>query len=480
MRRSVVNYVASDKSASRPWLLAALVLAFAAICACGPAGTGHESPPNVILLVVDTLRQEHLGAYGYPRDTTPNLDRLIAEGVRFENAISPSSWSAPAHISMVTGERPYNHRVFGWGDSIRPEVTPLAASMKAEGYRTGLFASHKALAELIGRIKEGYDRAFVLDKSQDVRVIQEAREWILKQPSKYFAHLILMTPHGPYAHYPEEFNTRYFRDTPPGGEEVFPFTDRPWIGRDAIPKSIRLQSRNDVGYYVNRYDRCLRFLDQLIGELVDALEEEGKLDNTLLIVTSDHGESFGDHDYFAHEYQLYDTLVRVPMFVRYPERVPPGQVWREQAQLVDIVPTILGFVGSEVDDRMDGEDLSSFLVKETRPQSRRAAVGSYRFRKEMRFFVRTDRYKLIYDAITNTEELYDLQSDPREVRDLLKAGPEDFPAAEFEKIRKLMDELVSQHRALDLPTTPAALSPELIKELRSLGYLGEGETEIDR
>jgi arylsulfatase A-like enzyme len=434
----------------------------------------------VILLVVDTLRREHLGGYGYQRDTTPNLDRLIAEGVRFENMISPSSWSAPAHTSMVTGELPYNHRVLGWGDSIRPGIAPLAVSMKAVGYRTGLFSSHKALAEGVGRINEGFDHASVRDKTQDIRVVQEAREWILEQPSKFFAQLILMTPHGPYVNYPEEFDTRYFLETPPGGEEVFPFSDRPWVGRGAIPKSIQLQDRNDVGYYVNRYDRCLRFVDQLIGELVDALEEAGKLDNTLLVMTSDHGESFGEHDHFAHEYQLYDTLIRVPMFVRYPERVPPGQVWREQAQLVDIVPTILGFVGFPVSVRMDGEDLSSFLVKETRPESRRAAVGSYRFREGMRFFVRTDRYKLIYDAIAGTEELYDLRSDPREARNLLKTAREGFPAAEFEEIQELMDELVNQHRSLDLPKTPEALSPELIKELRALGYLGEGETEIDR
>jgi arylsulfatase A-like enzyme len=441
-----------------------------------------DAAPNVVLLVVDTLAQKRMSGYGYARETTPNLDRLIREGVRFDTAISSSPWSPPSHSSIVSGLLPFNHGVIGWQDRLAETAPPLAVYVQDLGYRTGLFSTHKSLAGGVHGITAGIDHEFV-EGLGDRRVLEAAAAWMEEQGEPFFAHVIVTSPHAPYQEYPPEYDDLYFLDVPPGGEKTYPFVDSRHTGAGGIPKSMRMGDHDNVGFYVNRYDRGLRYVDSLIGDFVSRLQAQGKLSNTLLVVTSDHGESLGEHDYFAHEVQLYDTLIRVPLIFWYPGRLAGGAVWEEQVELVDLTPTILGFLGQTAPAHLDGIDLSTHLLRGTRPGPGRVAFASYTWRRSRHFMARSDTHKLIYKK-GGGEEFYDLVADPDEVNDLLVAGAQGLEAADavtaYTDLGRSMKTLLEAHASLKrgLPAVP--LSDELIEELRALGYLADDATSFER
>jgi arylsulfatase A-like enzyme len=246
---------------------------------------------------------------------------------------------------------------------------------------------------------------------------------------------------------------------------------------------MRIGDHYTVGFYVNRYDRGLRYVDSLIGDFVKRLQAAGRLSNTLLVVTSDHGESLGEHDFFGHEVQLYDTLVRVPLVFWYPARLPGGAVWTEPVQLADLAPTILGFLGQTPPGNLDGMDLSSHLLHGTRPRDERVALGSYEFRKQRRFMARSADYKLIVTK-GKGEELYDLVADPGETHDLLRGGVEGLPSADakaaYAELLASVNGMVEVEAARKRGGPLAPLSDELAEQLRALGYLGEDETGFER
>jgi arylsulfatase A-like enzyme len=445
----------------------------------GNAAAAVTDPPNVLLVVIDTLRREHVSGYGYERETTPTLDRLLSEGVRFDHAIAHSSWSAPSHCSITTGTLPAKHRVFTWGDSLAEVAVPLAVPLREKGYRTGLFSAHRALSKGVEGIDAGMDEVVVKNRQKDDEVLESAAKWICKGSGRFLAQVILMTPHAPYIHYPEEMDSQYFADQPEGGDRTFPFAEEKWVGKGGIPVSVRIDDHNTVGYYVNRYDRGLRHLDALFDQFLEQLRSAGKLENTLLLVTSDHGESFGEHDYFAHEYQLYDTLIRVPLLLWYPGVVPAASVRQEQVQLIDLVPTVLAFTGIEHSAHHDGIEWRTALLSGA-PLQERTAVASYRFRGERRFMVRTQRYKLIHDSVQNTEEVYDLQSDPGETRNLLSDSATPPESATLKSLRQEMANLLAIHDQVERNKGEDPLAEDVVRELQALGYVGDDPTELER
>jgi arylsulfatase A-like enzyme len=198
------------------------------------------------------------------------------------------------------------------------------------------------------------------------------------------------------------------------------------------------------------------------------MQAEGFLENTIVVITADHGEGLGDHGSFAHELYLYDFLVRVPLIIYYPEAIPGGQQWRRQVSLADIVPTTLGLSGIPVPEDMDGRDLSRWLVSGTRPDDSRLLTGTYRWRGYDRYMVRSDRYKLIYDIKDEREEFYDLVADPTESSNLIGAQ---LPVDEYETLRAELDQLITRHEAIDPERVDKPANAELMEKLRSLGYI---------
>lgn len=455
-------------------LLLAVLLAGVPGCGDRPAGEAMPSLPlpDVVLIVIDTLRADHLSGYGYERETTPFLDRLMASGVRCEQAISPSSWSAPSHTTIITGTAPHHHQVMNWGHSIAAGVDPLAKHLKARGYATGLFSTHLSLHKSVGRIQEGCDQVEVFANEEDARALQRASEWILQAPSPFFAYICLMTPHAPYVHYPPEYDAEYF--PPEAGREPrnFPFVQEDWVGEGGIPRSVRIGQHQDAGYYIDRYDRCIRYTDELIGRFHADLAGQGRGANLLTVVTSDHGEGFGEHDTFAHELYLYDFLVRVPLLFHHPTRIIGGRTLGSQVGLADIVPTILGLVGAVPPAALDGQDLTPWL-EAARPYSEdRLLTGSYRCRGFDRYMVRSNRHKLLLDRVQEREELYDLASDPGERFNLLeRPGHVRTPAEKA--LREELEELLRAHARMPAERVSVPLEDDVLAELKALGYLPE-------
>ncbi len=445
-----------------------------AVVALVLAGCGSATAPlpNVILIVVDTLRADHVSGYGYHRETTPTLDRLIRGGVRFDAAVAHTSWSAPSHTTIITGALPIRHRIHAWGDALPESIAPLAVQLKQLGFATGLFSTHRILHGTIRGITRGIDAVLVRSTGEEEEVLRRAGDWALQQREPFFLYVVPTAPHAPYDNYPPEYDRTYFTDMPPGGERTYEFGEQRWVGQGVIPGSVRVGEHRELGYYINRYDRGVRYTDELIGRFLDRIEKRGRLKNTLLIVTADHGEGLGDHDAFAHELFLYDFLVRVPLIVHFPEAVPAGQVWRDQVQLVDIVPTILGFLGAAAPGWAEGVDLSRHLTRQTRPEGDRFLRATYLARGYHRFMVRTTDYKLIYDADDRTTEFYHLASDPAEERNLaaatLPAAHRSAYAAHLAELQRVME----SYAGFDSERRPApSLSPEMIAELRAMGYV---------
>ena len=430
-----------------------------ALLVLGLLGSGCGAPErsDVLVIVVDTLRANHLHAYGYPRETTPHLDRLAAAGVRFDVAIATSSWSAPSHPSIMTGLSPDRHGVLGWNDSIDPAAVTLAERLGERGYATGIFSSHGGLRKAVGEFNRGFQTSFGTSRKHDDRTLDRALAWIRGAESPWYAHVILMTMHAPYERYPEEFDRTLFTDLPPAGDRVFP----------EVHHTVRIGDHLNSAYYINRYDRSLRHLDALVGSFLEALHDEGRLRNAHVVVTSDHGESFGDHGGFGHSAELYDTLVRVPLLLVGPG-VPPGLVWREPVSTLDIVPTLHGLAGLAVPAGLEGIDLSPHLRSGTRPDPRLllAMLGHNRFGTTM---VRGTRYKLIRYK-RRGEELYDLHADPGEQHNRIgDASPE--VARVLAVLRPALDHLgTAEDRAADVARP---LSDDAAQTLKALGYLAD-------
>lgn len=453
-----------------PRALLALLPWLALLAACGP------TPPNVLVIVLDTLRADHVGAYGYPRDTTPNLDRVISQGARFDAAIAPSSWSAPSHLSITTGLQPTRHHVFHWGHRVPDSVVTLAERLAAAGFGTGLFTSHGGLRHGVANFHRGFGEHFGKSRDDDPEVLDAAATWIDAQAEPWYAHVILMSMHGHYDQYPPEWNEQVFTDVPPGGERTFPFLESKFDGTGGIPSYLRMGDHQDAGEYVNRYDRALRRVDALLGAFFARLAEAGVLDDTLVVLTADHGESLGDHDHFGHGGLLYDHLVRVPLALRLPGRVPAGATWSDPVELADIVPTVLGFVGLPPADGLDGIDLSGHLERGTRPPPR-LVTSAWHHEGRWCFMVRSARHKLMRDTEGERTSLYDLERDPREREDLLAAGR--APAEVLAPLRERLQALVADYQAVPVEE-PEVLSAEAQEALRALGYLEPAAADAPR
>jgi hypothetical protein len=318
-----------------PWLAAITVLAFIAVQggewwserqATAKLSSVPENAPNVVLIVFDALRADHVSSYGYPRSTSPTIDKLAKEGTSFDNAISTSSWSLPSHASLVTGRYQYEHGAdnpqrlpwFGWGDTSFDRYPTVGEALQSKGYRTGAFSANRAFftrtcgfgrgflhfedyfnspADALSRTLYGRllrrlylfvtGRQFVLRKRAD-EVNQELLHWVDRdRQHPFFAMLNYFDVHDPY-----------------GGPEGYP--EPTWGLKTTI----------------DSYDAGLKYDDDMLAQLLHQLQQRGLDKNTIVIITSDHGESLEQHGLYTHGRALYWELVRVPLVLWYPGHVP--------------------------------------------------------------------------------------------------------------------------------------------------------------
>ncbi|MDJ0851212.1 MAG: sulfatase [Myxococcota bacterium] len=471
-----VQLAAAPVLAAPPVLAAVVALVALVALACSEA-----RPRNVLLISVDTLRADHLGAYGYAAPTSPFLDSLAARGVRFVEAHATASWTLPSHMSLMTSLHPHAHRVDTERAGLAPEVRTLAQVLGAAGLRTAAFVSWVYVSRKYG-FDRGFDRFVELLPPKERRrpgspdtveadaFVDEVLEWAAFAGSEpFFLFLHLFGPHLDYA--PPLEDARIFD---PGLSDLRAgrYSElRPYIrGLGAGAKRIAADERARA---LALYDGEIRFVDRELARLFAALEARGLLEHTLVVFTSDHGEEFDEHGSMeGHGWTLYDEVTHVPLLLRFPDDRYAGTVVGEPVSGVDVAPTILDALGLAVPGAFAGRSLLP-LVRGESVASRPVFSQIRRFNRK--WAVRTDRHKLVYTADTGTNafgvpvrpgyELYDLAADPGERRDrYAESGPEALAL-----VRAL--DAFRAARARE-PAPPAApLSAEERRRLRALGYL---------
>ena len=434
------------------------------------AGTGAEPAPALLLITIDTLRADHCSAYGYARETTPNLTALAADGVRFASAYAPMATTGPSHATLFTSLLPASHGVLKNGLGLGPAPRTLAERLRARGFRTGAVVSSYPLDRRFGFARgfESYDDAFSADTSTlhldswegmpvtggfDWRAdttTDRALAWLdaLEAGAPFFLWVHYFDPHDPY-------------EPPAAFAERFRAASEPlcWLPAQ-----------------VAAYDAEIAFADQEMGRLLDGLAERGLAGGTLVVVAGDHGEGLLDHDYLHHGLQLYDEAVRVPLVLRLPSGERSPRVVRRPVGLVDVEPTILDLLQLPGErEGMQGTSLVPLLAGArdggaARPlllQRRSYAPGTVVSElavKGEKWALREGRFKLIDAPEEGTRELYDLVLDPGERHDLAAARPE--------TAARLARALADARAQLPAPETPAiAPSEEDVERLRSLGYV---------
>lgn len=326
-----------------------------------------DTPPNVIFIIVDALRADHVSAYGYERPTTPNLDTLMGSGVRFAEATSPSSWTFPSNVAMLTGRTPQRIRMDDWGSYsavVPQEESLLAEVMKSGGYRTAGFITNYYLDPKFG-FARGFDHYQRMDNKQLDRprlagdLNKVVFDWLdADEPASGDQPLYLFVyyydPHSWYDP-PPPYDALYQPDCP---SELTPASyghgERVIAGEDVL-------SECDVEHLLAFYDGEITYWDFHIDQLLKRLGDDGLLTNALIVLTSDHGQMFGEHGKWSHRNSLYEEVLRVPLFIRFPGVAQAGLVVDTPVSTIDLMPTILDLIDLPTPEGLDGESLRPYL-----------------------------------------------------------------------------------------------------------------------
>ena len=417
-------------------MVLALLLAALACVSCG----GGDEHLNVIIIGVDTLRPDHLGCYGYGRDTSPTIDRLAREGVLFENVISQSPWTSPSFASIFTSLYPTQTGLVSVGTTMRTTFPTLGTLLKERGYATGAIVNAAVLKPEFGTAR-GFDYYYMTPKTGRLAdgTTRDALAWIDSvpgQPFFLFAHYY--DPHEPYAP-PAPFDTFFEEDYTGGIGNTFVLHDHfPEVrGMNFAPLSVL--SGADWDHIRTLYDGEIRFTDQAIAGLLEGLRERGLDENTLIVFLSDHGEEFYEHEGFGHGHELYGEVIRVPLILRLPGVLPGQARISRQVRLIDVMPTVLEILGVENEEHMEGESLLAHLEGGSAGTARGerlfesgTAYCEGMLRGPEKKSVTAYPYKMIYNLDTAEEMLFDIGRDPGE-RDNL-AGAETEPRAAMEDL----------------------------------------------
>ncbi|HXI04140.1 MAG TPA: sulfatase, partial [Candidatus Saccharimonadales bacterium] len=475
-----------------------------------PGAEGTERPPNVLFILVDTLRADHMSLYGYARRTSPELERFAAGGVTFTEAMAAKTKTSPSVASLFTGTYPYTHGIVQCRTVLDDSALTLAEVLHGHG-----FATHSIVANVnVGSVfnfDQGFDEVEDLWRDESTRlaagVTDHALDWLRsrgqgKRPFFLYVHYL-----DPHSHYdaPAPFKDMFVGDdeyrrlagvTAPLGEDH--------VG--VIRESVRLEEHpREVAFYVARYDGEIAYADHQIGRLLDGLRSLGLERDTLVVFTSDHGESLSDHDvYFSHGGFAYDEQARVPLVLRLPGRLPAGARVDAVVQNAALAPTILEALGIEAPSVMELQSLWPVAEgkEEPAPPAGRAAFieGGHKV-WDIKTAIRTRRWELIdnpdgigtlggrYDLKTvlnmrrkgkaillfstgrqalRRYELYDLEKDPGEMTNLADRRP-----AVTEELLGRLHRWRERGRGRPRrePVARTDMKEDVIEQLKSLGYV---------
>ncbi len=453
--------------------------------------------PNIILIVLDTVRADRLSCYGYHRKTSPCLDKIAAEGVLYEQAITPANWTLPSHVSMFTGLFPSKHGAHRAHQRLDTQYMTLAELLTKAGYRTAGFSSIDWLEEKTGAnrgFSEYYGRAFrqsqlrntsgskrVNDKRSN-EISQEVQEWLKNRnnDTPFFLFVNLFDAHNPY-NPPEPHRSLFLHE---GDSGRIPQLN--WDITKYYAGAARMDNK-DFSLMSNLYDGGVHYVDSVAGELVEFFRDQGILDESILFITSDHGENIGDHGHWGHRYCLYDSLIRVPLIIRYPGIFEGGKRPDNYVQTVDIYPTVMDLLSIDREDvckELQGETLFPSALGS---RKREFTLSEFMPKPDLRYYdgypefdasvfaygltaIRYNGYKLIWSS-TGRHELYDLTSDPGEARNVYSDWPDKVSElSQFLKQWQMSFEASGQVQSYSLQSDPE-VDEDIKNKLKALGYV---------
>jgi len=478
--------------------------------AAAPAGS-----PDVLFIVMDTVRAQSVSAYGYERETSPVFDAFAKEGVLFRDANAAATWSLPAHASLFTGHFPSSHRAHDETRYLDDRLPTLAQTLAERGWETRCFTANTYISETFG-LTRGFgwtDNAWITgaggrgfsfiyrlvdtlgfeayDKG-GAQVVENLRRWMATRPADgppAFVFVNFLEAHFPFNQLPDE-HLHAFTDAPAStlsraSQTAFGVQ----FGRQLTPDEYD-EIRQPI---VDMYDGGVRYTDELVGKVIDLWRERGTLDHTIVVVLGDHGEMVGEHGAFGHVSSMYQPGVEVPLAFRYPPKIPAGSVVEPTVSTVGVFGTLMDLLGQSPPP---GLQVASLL-----PALQGATVGipviAERYEEKMlseRFApgtangtgpllqphgryrsYRNGAWKLAVWSLDGGPWLFDLASDPNEDHDLAASRPDE--------LARMKTELATYEKALGLQALTEAVSavtpPEQISDaeraqLEALGYL-EGE-----
>lgn len=454
--------------------------------------------PNIILLILDTVRPDHLSSYGYFKKTSPSFDRLVREGVLIEGTKSTSHWTLPAHASLFTGFFPSQHGATWETLKIQKTCKTLAEHLRAQGYRTVGFSANPWVGELTG-LDRGFDQFVELWRYDRRSLATRIRTRMMVQNPYAAPHLNLLFDY--WLRYQNPLDQRPFflfinyvdahskYEWHPGISESF--FSRPWSKKDiqSLQQDAPLFFAGKLKYRKEEfqllsdlYDGEIAYLDHFLGELIGELRQRGILDRSILVVTSDHGEYLGEHGLINHMAGLYEEVLRVPFLIRYPGRLSGSKI-HAAVQLTDVPPTLLELAHLPPLEGIEGKSFAPLLfekgewsphpvvaeqshltawVKAMKRRFHDVDFSSYDYSS---FAFQEGTYKVIFSS-NHPPELYDLANNEGETRNLY-ATLQDHPIFDH-----LATYLAKRKKAKEVASTPHIVNhPATVTALRSLGYL---------
>ncbi len=465
------------------------------------APTGQSDRPNLLFIVLDTMRADHIGAYGYPRPTTPWLDQFANSATLFENVVASSSYTLPTHATLFTGlyaethgavEASHDHGgvslnelnlLADWAKvlPLSGDATTLAEILRDAGYQTGAMCANSAYLARPFNLDQGFDAYVDAAGSSDAwrplglsvvrrlplpgrwrieRMLTSSERYYLlgteinalaatwladRHDRPFFLFLNYMEPHSP-------------RLPLPGYRDLFPKSyARTFADLVAVNRGEETIDPAEVDAMIDAYDAEVRSLDDMLRDLFAQFDAWGALDNTVVVIVADHGEAFGEHGKFEHAISVYEEEIHIPLIVRAPGQTDGARVAR-RVHMADVAPTVLRLLGLDSPVPMEGGDL--FNGGRALPEV--AYFGPYE-RDFTEHAVYDGPYKLIVRSDA-PPQLYNLESDPRETQNLVADEPETVARLE-ERFEQFVNRPGPRYSAGDTAT-----DPETEERLRSLGY----------
>jgi len=466
------------KLVSRPGTWVVLVALGLAAGGWSCRNSGDKPRPNLVLVSIDTLRADHLTAYGYERSTSPEISRLASEGILFEQAFSQSPKTATSHMSLFTGVYPPAHRVANWGERrmrrLSDDVPTLATLLARSGYRTQAHTGGGNVGALLG-----FDQGFeIYREHRGAESVFEGASRALDRfvqdydgaPFFLFIHTFAVhDPYTPPAEFADEFvDPSYSGDIVGSQEDLARLAGQGnyWARHTEYWKRVDRNDPADIQHLKDLYDAGILFIDSHFAAFREHLHRLDLEDETIVVVLSDHGEEFGEHGSFLHN-SLFQEVLHVPLVFRFPASlgIASGRRIEGVVRLIDVIPTLLEVLDLPAPEHLQGASLLPLVAVEETPVR---PVFSQWLAGGRIVALRDGEWK--YIRVKQQEQVFDLSADPKELVDRLSERPEVLV-----RLRAQVDEIIEDSYAFAETlrwTRPPELDQETREQLEALGYLG--------